>query len=164
MHPSIDRQVTSLGQLTAAALRARYAEVFGEATRTSNKTWLIKRIAWRLQALAEGDLPERARLRAAQLANDADLRLAPPKPSNNHAQDHIPAAVPENAADNRLPPPGSLLTRVYKGRTLQVRILLHGFEFNGVVYPSLSAVAKVITGSHCNGYLFFRLSKQGETS
>ena len=60
-----------------------------------------------------------------------------------------------------MPPPGTLLTRVYKGQTVQVRILLHGFEFNGVVYPSLSAVAKAITGSHCNGFLFFRLGKEG---
>src|SRR5262245_66607565 len=103
MHPTTDRQVNSLGQLTAAALRARYAEVFGEAARTSNKTWLVKRIAWRMQALAEGDLPERARLRAAQLANDADLRLSPPKPSKNQPPDDIPAAVRESGADNRLP-------------------------------------------------------------
>ena len=163
MHPTIDRQVTSLGQLSGAALRARYAEVFGEAARTSNKVWLIKRIAWRLQALAEGDLPERARLRAAQLAKDADLRLSPPKHSKSQPPEEIPAATPGNLADERLPPPGTLLTRVYKGQTLQVRILLHGFEFNSVVYPSLSAVAKAITGSHCNGYLFFRLSNQGDT-
>jgi hypothetical protein len=52
--------------------------VFGEATRAGNKSWLIKRIAWRLQALAEGDLSERARQRAKELANDADLRLSPP--------------------------------------------------------------------------------------
>jgi len=60
-----------------------------------------------------------------------------------------------------LPPPGTLLTRVYKGQTLQVRILLHGFEFGGVVYPSLSAVAKAITGSHTSGFLFFRRSLAG---
>jgi len=162
MHPTIDRQVTALGQLSGAALRARYAEVFGEAARTSNKTWLIKRIAWRLQALAEGDLPERARQRAAQLANDADLRLSPPKHPKTKPPGETPAATPENPPDDRLPPPGSLLTRIYKGQTLQVRILLHGFEFNGVVYPSLSAVAKAITGSHCSGYLFFRLCKQGD--
>jgi hypothetical protein len=40
----------------------------------SNRTWLIKRLAWRLQALAEGDLSQRA----AELANDAALRLNPP--------------------------------------------------------------------------------------
>jgi hypothetical protein len=42
---------------------------------------------------------------------------------------------------------------------LQVRVLRHGVEFEGTVYPSLSAVAKAITGSHCSGHLFFRLIK-----
>ena len=46
-----------------------------------HKEWLVRRIAWRLQALAEGDLSERARQRAAELANDADLRITAPKPA-----------------------------------------------------------------------------------
>jgi hypothetical protein len=44
---------------------------------------------------------------------------------------------------------------------LQVRVLDDGFEFRGRVYPSLSAVARAATGSHCNGFLFFRLSLNG---
>ena len=44
---------------------------------------------------------------------------------------------------------------------LQIQVLAHGFEYAGEVYGSLSAVAKVITGSHCNGYLFFRLGTKG---
>jgi hypothetical protein len=42
-----------------------------------------------------------------------------------------------------------------------VRVLADGFEFEGAVHPSLSAVAKAITGSHCNGFLFFRLAGKG---
>ncbi len=63
--------------------------------------------------------------------------------------------------DNRLPMPGQEIIREYKGRTLLVRVLDDGFEFEGDVYKSLSAVAKAITGTHCNGYLFFRLRGQG---
>ena len=44
---------------------------------------------------------------------------------------------------------------------LQVKIRAEGFEYQGQVYPSLSAVAKAITGSHCNGFLFFRLNTKG---
>jgi hypothetical protein len=62
------------------------------------------------------------------------------------------------ASDKRLPPPGSVITRIYKGQTFQVRVLVAGFEFAGTTYPSLSAVAKAITGSHCNGFLFFNLT------
>jgi hypothetical protein len=160
MHPNFQAQVAALQQLAGAALRARYAEVFGEPPRSGNKTWLVKRIAWRLQALAEGDLSQRARRRAAELANDADLRLFPPKPgpsAPSSDSDTVPAAATRRPADPRLPPAGNLLTRLYKGQRIQVRILLHGFEFQGRVFPTLSAVAKAITGSHCSGFLFFRL-------
>ena len=59
--------------------------------------------------------------------------------------------------DDRLPPPGTLLTRQYKGRTIAVRVLDEAFEYDGQAYTSLSAVAKAITGSHLNGYQFFQL-------
>jgi hypothetical protein len=65
-------------------------------------------------------------------------------------------------ADERLPRPGSILTRRYKGRTLQVEVLEHGFTYAGQVYRSLSAVAKAVTGSHCSGYLFFHLTAKGQ--
>src|SRR5262249_10819096 len=61
-----------------AQLGAHYARVFGEATSGHNRVWLLRRIAWRIQALAEGGLSERARRRAAELARDADLRSTPP--------------------------------------------------------------------------------------
>ncbi len=65
-------------------------------------------------------------------------------------------------ADGRLPPPGTVLTRKYKGTEVQVKVLAGGFEYAGEVYGSLSAVAKAVTGSHCNGFLFFRLNtKEG---
>src|SRR5579871_972830 len=109
MDPSLGRQLALLARLTVPQLRSRYAELFGEPTRTNNRPWLVKRLAWRLQALAEGDLSERA----------------PQRPG----------------PDPRLPPPGSVLARPYKGATLQVLVLADGFEFEGARYRSLSAVA-----------------------
>ena len=79
MHHNLAHEVASLGHLSAAELRHKFSELFREPTRSSNRVWLVKRIAWRMQALAEGDLSERARQRAAELANDADLRLSPPR-------------------------------------------------------------------------------------
>jgi Protein of unknown function (DUF2924) len=162
---NLDQELAVLPRLTVADLRCRYAQVFGEATRVGNKAWLVKRIAWRLQALAEGDLSERARQRAAGLANDADLRLSPPRPAPT-----IPVAVADRPArlpgkrNDRRPPVGTILTRPYKGTTVQVRVLEHGFVHRGTIYPSLSAVAKAITGSHCSGYLFFRILPKGVAS
>jgi hypothetical protein len=151
------KEVAALQRLPATQLRARYAEVFGEPTRANNRTWLVKRIAWRLQALAEGDLSERARQRAAALANDANLRLTPPKAPRTPTPAPMPLTpVQTSPGDGRLPPPGTILTRPYKGVLLQVQVLANGFAFQGEVYRSLSAVAKAITGSHCNGFQFFR--------
>jgi hypothetical protein len=65
---NIVNEVATLQRLSVGQLRQRFAELFGETTKASNRTWLIKRIVWRLQALAEGDLSERARRRAAELA------------------------------------------------------------------------------------------------
>lgn len=76
---NVGNEVAGLQRMTIRELRARYAEVFGEETRAGNMAWLVKRIAWRLQSLAEGDLTESARQRAAELANDADVRLSPTK-------------------------------------------------------------------------------------
>jgi hypothetical protein len=155
---NIVNEVAALERLGVGQLRQRFAELFGEATHASNRTWLVKRIAWRMQALAEGDLSERARQRAAELARDADLRLNPPQ-----LQTTAPTATPEPVripapADPRLPPPGTILTRPYKGQLVQVHVLTDGFAYAGRVYASLSAVAKAITGSHCNGFHFFRNS------
>ena len=75
---TIDQEVAALRRMTVGQLQARYAEVFGEQPRGRHRQWLLRRIAWRRQAVAEGALSERARQRAAELANDADLRLTPP--------------------------------------------------------------------------------------
>jgi hypothetical protein len=165
MDPALAKEVAALPRLSFAQLRARYAQLFHEPTRVGNRSWLVRRIAWRLQALAEGDLSDRARQYAAQIVNDADLRLLPPK-TVHVTQPTVVTPLPKPAtgrpvrvpqADRRLPQPGSLISRLYKGQTLQVEVLPAGFAYQGTVYASLSAVAKAITGSHCNGFLFFRL-------
>ena len=155
MELNIVNEVATLQRMTIGQLRQRFAELFGEATPASNRAWLVKRIAWRMQALAEGDLSERARRRAAELARDADLRLNPPRRPTATAAPPEPVTVPASI-DPRLPPPGTILTRPYKGQLVQVQVLTDGFAYAGRVFPSLSAVAKAITGSHCNGFHFFR--------
>jgi hypothetical protein len=159
---NLAQDIAALPTLSVSQLRLRYAEIFGETTNAAHKGWLVKRIAWRIQALAEGNLSERARQRAAELANDADLRLSPPKPKPTE-QPTTPTGGPDMATssmpDQRLPPAGAIIQRLYKGQQLQVTVLQSGFAYGGQVFASLSAVAKAITGSHCNGFLFFRLTK-----
>lgn len=159
MHLNIEKEVAALQRLAVRELRTRYGEVFSEQTRAGNKPWLIKRILWRLQSIAEGDLSERARRRAAELANDADVRLSPPKapPPVVAVRLETAAAAPRS---ERLPLPGTMITRQYKGQMLEVEVLSRGFAFQGDVYKSLGEIAGAITGQHCNGFHFFRLGKE----
>jgi hypothetical protein len=153
----LQEDLAALAAMGIAQLRLEYVRVFGEASLAHNRLWLVRRIAWRIQALAEGDLSERARDRAADLANDADLRLTPPsrKPANGTAK--RPGRFPTNGLI-----PGTILNRTYKGMMLEVKVLAEGFEYQGSVYRSLSALAKTITGSHCSGCAFFKIGPNGD--
>lgn len=75
---NVGQKVSELRRMTVGESRRKYAEVFGEPTRSYSKEFLVRRIACRFQANAEGGLPERARRRALEIANDAALRLLPP--------------------------------------------------------------------------------------
>ncbi len=155
MAESIATQVTRLQRMTVGELRERYAEVFGEQPRSRNKDYLWKRIAFRIQELAEGGISERARLRAEELARDADLRVRPPHKGAMAAE---PTAQPR---DPRLPPVGGELKRLFNGKEHVVRVLEDGFEYEGRTFGSLSAVARTIAGTRWNGFLFFSLGEKG---
>lgn len=158
---NVGHKVSELQRMTVGELRREYAEVFGEQTRSYHKEFLVRRIAWRVQANAEGGLPERARKRALEIANDADLRTrapvgaGPAKVASPAPNGRVVTKRFETLADARLPMPGALLTREYLGRTIRVRVLPKGFDYEGTIYRSLSAVAQAVTGAHWNGYLFF---------
>jgi hypothetical protein len=69
MRLNIVKEVAALRRMSTRELLAKYAELFGDQVwKTGNRVWLVKRIAWRLQALDEGDLFERACRRAAHLS------------------------------------------------------------------------------------------------
>jgi hypothetical protein len=68
-------------------------------------------------------------------------------------------AVPK-PRDPRLPAPGALMPRTYKGRTLKVKYLEDGIEVDGKKFDSLSAAARHVTGAaSINGFLFFNLTQ-----
>lgn len=160
---NVGKDIAALKNMTVADLRTRYAGVFGEETRSRHKEFLVKRIAWRMQSLAEGDLSERARARAAELARDADIRTSAPKVPATADPDRTRVAELRISPDTRVPMPGTQITRTYKGRTVDVMVLPNGFEFEGEVYRSLTAIAKAVTGTHWNGYHFFNLARNGGT-
>jgi len=170
MTADIEAEIDALHHMTTGELAQRYADLHGQPCRTRHRAYLIRKIAWRIQANAEGDLSERARRRAAELADDADVRVMAPKTMVCPPQTGESAAVTRPAptgsgkqsTDPRLPPPGSAIVREYKGRTIRAVVLEDGkgFECNGERFRTLSALTKKITGSHMNGYRFFRLGAQ----
>jgi hypothetical protein len=105
---SIRHEIDHLRHKTVAELKVRYLEVFGEASRSNHKQFLVRRIAWRLQALAEGNLSERARERALSLARDADLRLRAPQGSSGMA------TTGGRHRDARVPAPATILRRAFR--------------------------------------------------
>ena len=155
MQLNIAKEVAALRRLSTRDLRARYAETFGETTNANNRIWLVKRIAWRLQVQAEGDLSERARRRAAELANDADLRLSPPveKPVAAPAE-FSTVAVQRRQTDERVPPPGTTITRTYKGETLQVQVSSQG----GTKYSELQPLGR---GAEYGWHLYWEFKVAG---
>src|SRR5665213_338608 len=110
MNKNVQAEVAALRGMSPAQLRDKYLQVFGEATRTGNREFLYKRLAWRLQSQAEGTLSERARHRASELARDADIRMTMPRMPTT-----TPGATPRVVAapgrgENRLPMPGAIIT------------------------------------------------------
>ena len=152
---NITKEQETLKQLGMNDLRARYAKVFGETTRAGNREFLIKRILWRMQSKAEGTLSERAIRRAEELADEAYLRTTIPKMPRACGQE----IVVDAPLSTGLPMAGTVITRQYKGRTIQVTVLRDGYEYEGEAYASLTAVAKAVTGSHWNGNLFFKIAQ-----
>jgi hypothetical protein len=155
-------RIAALRDMTVADLREKYHEVFGEETRSRHKDFLWKRIAWRMQANEEGGLSERAKRRAAELANDADVRVRAPEGAFDAGLPSFGRTTKQEFAqshDPRLPMPGTVLTREYRGRVLRVTVLDAGFEHEGHVHRSLSAIAELVTGTRWNGFLFFGLAK-----
>lgn len=158
---AIQRELAALQRMTPRQLRQRYRELYGDEARSGNRLWLLRRCAWRLQALVEGDMLERAkrvRQRALAIANDADLRKIPLRVAV--PAEGLPRQVSTTSLkpDDRLPMAYTVLTRDFKGRRYEVTVLPNGFEYDGEIYQSLSAVAHAITGSHWNGYHFFKRS------
>ncbi len=162
MDAKLNQHIDQLRHLTTAQLQLQYRELFGQASHSNHKDYLFRRVAWRLQALAEGGLSERARQYAREIATDADLRLCAPKELGT--QPAVRVAHASRQRDPRVPAPGTQLIKRYKDETLTVTVLEDGYQYGERVYKSLSAIARQVTGTQWNGYLFFDLGLRKELS
>ena len=132
----IAAEVERIGALDLPALRALWAQRYGDPPALRSVSILRQLLAWRIQAEAFGDLdrPTRRALERKGLGEAEGLALGI----------------------------GARLTRVWQGRTHEVIVEADGFCWEGQMYRSLSAVATAIAGSRWNGPRFFGL--RGETA
>ena len=153
MPEALSTQIEALKETPINELQKQYKELFkGEGITALQKIYLQRKIAYKLQELGRGGLSVKAKQRLEELIQEYE-------PINNKALRPDKPAIkqPAPVKDRRLPIPGTIITKKYKGSSYQIKVLEKGFEYNGKIYKSLTAVAKEISGAHWNGYLFFNL-------
>ena len=144
MTTAVLAQVAALPALSTDKLKALWRELYDREPPPYNRTFLVKRLAYRLQELAYGGLSPQAEQRLDDLADELDGKKKP------------------KAKDSAAPVTGPRLMREWQGVMHEVTVLADGFDWQGRRYASLSAVARAITGTRWNGPLFFGLRKHGK--
>lgn len=165
MKKTLRERIAALAAMNVSALREEYRKAFGKDPVSSHRQFLFRKIVWRLQADEEGWQPGEIRELARGIARDTPLRQrVVTNASKRRAglppeQTAVTTLQPER--DPRLPMPGGLLVKQYKGQTHVVKVLDDGrFEYEDRRYRSLSAIAQAITGTKWNGLLFFGLTEK----
>lgn len=152
MNNSLIEQIMTLKGASLEELKVKCAELSGqEAPCSNNKIFLWRKIAYRLQEIEYGGLPSKTQNRIGELIEKYD-------PVNNKMlrPQHTPGKNKASGRDTRLPIPGAIIRKEYKGQVLEINVLEKGFEYQNQIYRTLSAVAKAVTGAHWNGHLFFK--------
>jgi len=140
------RQVAELPTLSIAELAQRWQALMGTEVPHFNKDFLVKRLAYRLQELAYGGLPDQTKRRMRELLGEGEAETGRRK-SARRTQVEKSLMV------------GTRLTRQWHDRLYEVMVLSNGYEYAGHHYKTLSAVVKAITGQHASGPAFFGLKK-----
>ena len=148
MKPSVLAQLSALKGAPAGALKARWRELFDTEPPPYNRRFVESRLAYRIQELAYGGLKPETLRRLRELGEQLDG--GNPANRRRHHQDR--------------PLAGTRLIREWQGVDHCVTVLDAGFEYQGRPFQSLSAVARAITGTRWNGWLFFGLRNRGGRS
>jgi hypothetical protein len=137
----VSAQISRLPTLPFPEIKALWLKLVGSAAPTSNRAFIERRIAYKLQEIEfrkiNPNLLERNTRKIATLIETGKL----------------------NKRDREYrPPAGTMLTRQYQGREYRVIVTADGhYEFETRAYPSLSMIAREITGSRWSGPVFFGL-------
>ena len=139
--PSVVAQITQLPILDMTAIKALWRRLYGGDTPTHNRQFLERRIAYRLQEIdfrkVDHNLMDRNERRIKTIMETGQ--------NKKRDRDHRPVA-------------GTVLTREYRGVSHRVVVTPDGqYDFQGRMFPSLSMIAREITGTRWSGPLFFGL-------
>ena len=146
MTESVLAQIAALKSSPTAELKARWRKLFDTAPPPYNRRFLESRLAYRIQELAYGGLKPTTIARLEALGEQLDGGKID---------------VRRQRADDQ-PIAGTRLIREYQGVEHCVTVLIDGFEYQGRPYKSLSAIARAITGTRWNGWVFFGVRRSGE--
>ncbi|MFO8011906.1 MAG: DUF2924 domain-containing protein [Phycisphaerae bacterium] len=150
MPDSVLNQLTALERMDVSALRDRWRALYGtEPPATYRRKLLVRRLAYRIQELAFGGLPDETKARLRQVADENPLGGGRKRRDRRVRRRNVPVA-------------GTRLIREWHGTRFEVTVLRDGFEFEGRRYRSLTAVARAITGAHHSGPRFFGLQQAGK--
>jgi hypothetical protein len=142
LQAAIAARVLALPDCSRGELAEEWRAVWGtEPPRHASREFLIRAVAYGIQAQAFGGLDAKT-LQLLRKANGANGQR--PKPQRSRLSK------------------GSKLYREWHGQTHEVLVLEKGFAWHGETYPSLSAIARAITGAHWNGWAFFGLKRSAK--
>jgi hypothetical protein len=144
MSDTVLAQIAALRTRSASELRDMWRELFGREAPVLGRRYLEDRIAYRVQELHFGGLSDRARRKLDALADQLEPKAA-------------------RRRDAGRPIAGTQLKREWKGIEHVLTVREHDFEYNGQPYKSLSAVARAITNTRWNGWLFFGLKSSAKS-
>ena len=141
MKTNILSQLAALKGASAPVLKARWRELFDTEPPAYNRRFLESRLAYRIQELAYGGLSRETTERLKAMAK----QYADQKPADRKARPLL------------RPVAGTKLIREWEGVEHCVTVRHNDFEYLGRPYKSLSSVARQITGTKWNGWVFFGL-------
>jgi hypothetical protein len=154
------QELAALQKMGLKPLQERFRELFEAEPKSRNLPYLRKKLAYRLQERLEGGLSAEARAQLVALG-PADLPVGPGKRRKVMVAKSLkPKAPAAKIRDPRLPEAGTVLVRERGGFAHEVEVLEEGFRYRGRTYRSLSAIAREITGTAWNGFLFFGLLRE----
>ena len=145
---NIPARLAALKTMPTAELKSKWRELFHNDPPPFNRRYLETRLAYRIQELAYGGLKPDTVRRLERIGEELD--------GGDRRKSRLRADL--------TPIVGTRLIRDWQGTEHVVTVTSDGFDWQGRPYKSLSAIARAITGTRWNGWVFFGLKSRRANS